>query len=337
MPDRYARQRILPELGDDAQRRLADAHAVVVGVGALGCAAADLLARAGLGSLTLVDRDLVETSNLHRQTLYTERDALDALPKAVAAERRLRDANPTVRLRALVHDVTPASAHTLLAERPAVLLDCTDAFETRYLLNDLAVRERLPLCYAGVVGTRLVVAAFTPGRACLRCVFGDPPPPGSQPTCETAGVLGPAAAIAGAYQAIDALRLLAAPDQPHPPIRSLDPWRSTHTTIAHPAPDDACPACAHARFEFLDAPHDPHAVLCGQSSVQVHPARPTTLDLAALAARLAPIGDVRATPFLLRASIDGVEFTVFEDARAIIRGTRDPARARAVYARYVGA
>ncbi|MDX2132925.1 MAG: ThiF family adenylyltransferase [Planctomycetota bacterium] len=339
MTDRYARQRILPEFGDAGQERLLGAHAAVVGVGALGCTAADLLARAGVGTVTLIDRDLVERGNLHRQTLFTERDASEGLPKAIAAERRLREVNAEVRVRAVVGDVTPANAAELLLAptRPGVVLDCTDNFETRYLLNDLCVREGIALCYAGVIGTGARVATFAPGGACLRCVFGPAPAPGSQPTCETAGVLGPAAAVAGAMQAGDAIRVLAGAVPPPPLVRSLDVWTGEVRTMRLPERDPECETCVHGRFEFLDSAVADDAVLCGQDSVQISPRSAGRIDLAAIARRLSPLGEVRATPFMVRARIEGVEFTLFEDARAIVRGTRDAAKARATYAKYIGA
>lgn len=364
---RYHRQMLLPGVGPEGQARLARAHAAIVGCGALGCAAADHLARAGVGCLTLVDRDVVEWTNLQRQTLFSEADARDALPKAHAARRRLAEVNSGARLRDVVADLTPANAARLLGLHPAdpevptpqVLIDGTDNFETRYLLNDLAVRYGTPLVYGGVVAARGMESTFLPRplpspsgdigpTACLRCMFEDPPPLGSAPTCDTAGVLGPAVAIVAAVQAADALKiLLGRPDLLSPTILDIDLWSNSRRRLTLQRRPD-CPCCGRGRFDFLDRAPDADTALCGQDAVQIAApaAVPHTL-LGDLADRLRPHGAVeRLGAMLVRTRLeheradDGarpIHLTVFADGRAIVKGTTRPARARAVYARYVGA
>lgn len=352
MPSRYHRQEILPGVGAAGQARLASSHAAVVGLGALGCAIADHLARAGVGMLTLIDRDLVERTNLQRQCLYSEADAAEGLPKAEAARRRLSVVNSEVALRAHIADCTARNADALLTaeggRRPDVLLDGTDNFETRYLLNDIAVRDGVPLVYGGVVATRGMQMTIRPGVGpCLRCLFEEPPAPGSQPTCETAGVLGPVVAIVAACQAADGLRcLLGQGDRIAPTLLEFDIWAGQRRRVdVGGARREDCPCCGQRRFEFLAGGGGSEVVgLCGQHAVQVSPAG-GTVDLGALAARLGAVGPVDARPFMVRFAVPGEEgedggglsLTVFRDGRAIVSGTSRPERARSLYARFVGA
>lgn len=340
--DRHHRQKLLPFVGEDGQRRLRESHALLVGLGALGCVAADHLARAGVGALTLVDRDVVETTNLQRQSLYTQRDADEGLPKAEAARRRLLEIDPSLRVRALAIDCSPRPARSLLEPRPTVILDGTDNYETRYLLNDLAVASRTPLVYAGVVATRAMQMTVLPGETpCLRCVFPEPPPPAERQTCDTAGVLGPAAGLAGSLMAAEAIKLLLGrPDLVRPSLARIDALSGAmSTTDLADARDPDCSCCAHARYDWLDgARADAAVTLCGRSSVQITPAHAGPVDLAALHARLAPFGEFRLSPLLLRGALrtERLDLSIFPDGRAII-ATPDPARARAVYAKYIGA
>lgn len=352
MPSRYQRQEILPDVGEGGQARLASSHAAVVGLGALGCAIADHLARAGVGVLTIIDRDLVERSNLQRQCLYTEADADEGLPKAEAARRRLAAVNSEITVRAHIADLTARNADALLAggdgRGPGVLLDGTDNFQTRYLLNDLAVRDGVPLVYGGVVATRGMQMTIRPGAtACLRCLFEEPPAPGSQPTCETAGVLGPAVAIVAACQAADALRcLLGQGERVAPTLLEFDLWAGRRRRLdVGGARRGDCPCCGLRRFEFLEQDAGGEAVgLCGRHAVQVSPAG-GAVDLEALASRLAAAGEVEASRFMVRFRVpgergesgEGVAMTVFRDGRAIVSGTSRPERARSLYARFVGA
>ncbi len=362
---RYQRQMLLQDWGEVGQRRLSRAHAMFVGVGALGCAGADLLARAGVGTLTLIDRDIVEATNLQRQTLFTERDV--GLPKVEAAARRLAEINSSVQLRALALDLTHRNAEGLLPGRDAlpgvdILVDATDNFETRYLLNDLAVKRGLPYAYAGVVGTRGMQATFLPASArrklatpCLRCLFDEPPAPGSAPTCDTAGVLGPAVAIVAGAQSTDVLKvLLGREDLLAGALLEFDVWTNERRRLALGPPRGDCPCCVHARYEFLEASRTGDwGVLCGQDAVQISPPEvrgdlgvpgASALDLDGLARRLAGVGDIARTAFMVRARLtpDGphspaLELSVFADGRAIVRGTTRADVARSIYAKYVGA
>jgi molybdopterin/thiamine biosynthesis adenylyltransferase len=358
--NRYARQVILPQMGEERQRRLASGRALVVGVGALGCVSADLLVRAGVGRLTLIDRDVVELTNLQRQPLYTDADVADGVPKAIAAARRLRESNSEIEIRAEVVDFTARNSERLFLEAlgpcsalpddggaPSasestphgvpVVLDGTDNFEARFLLNDLCVRFGVPFFYAGVVGVRATMMAFLPGQACLRCILDAPPAPGSQETCETSGVFAPASAIAAAYQAAQAIKYLAGcgADVDRRLIE-IDAWSGEVRCISLPSRRPDCPACVLRRFEFLNADASDETTLCGRKAVQVSPRGAHSIDLSSLARRLAPHGNVRLSVHLLRAAIEDVELTVFPDGRVIIRGTDRPELARSIYARWIG-
>jgi adenylyltransferase/sulfurtransferase len=359
---RYHRQTLLPQVGEAGQARIGSGHAVIVGLGALGCAAADLLARAGVGMLTLIDRDVVEITNLQRQTLFGEADARERAPKAVAAARRLTDVNSSITVEARVADLSARNWRSLIpAAQPGsgeqecrtdgrlpatpgrscrpLLLDGSDNFETRYLLNDISVSLGLPYLYAGVIACRGMAATFVPGGPCLRCVFPDAPAPGSQPTCDTAGVLGPAVAAVAAIQVTDALRLLATGEGVGSVLTDFDLWSGGQRRISL-GRNTECPCCAERCFEHLATERDDAAALCGADTVQVWPRAFAALDLAALADRLRPLGEVTLTRFMLRASMrDGgspIELSVFPDGRALIRGTTRPEVARTLYARYIG-
>lgn len=352
---RYHRQQILPGVGEDGQERLARSHAAIVGLGALGSAIADHLARAGVGRVTLIDRDLVDHTNLQRQSLYTERDAAEQMPKAEAARRRLAEVNSQITLDAHIADLTCRNIGQLLAGpvspgRPDVILDGTDNFETRYLLNDLAVRDGVPFVYGGVVGTRGMQTTIRPGTTpCLRCLFEDPPAPGTQPTCDTAGVLGPVVAIVAGCQASDAIRLMLGQGEQIPAsLLEFDLWAGHRRRLdLADARRESCPCCGLKQFKFLAGDAASHAAtLCGQNAVQISPPdRPGgPLDLASLAERLRALGEVRTTPFMVRATLPAEQnasqedrtLTVFRDGRAIVSGTASPDHARALYARYVG-
>lgn len=343
---RYARQTALPGIGREGQGRLLEAHAVIVGCGTLGCVIADQLCRAGVGRLTLIDRDLVEAGNLQRQVLFDQDDADARLPKAEAARARLAEVNPGVRVEAAIADLRPSNAEALVLGgpfgRPGVILDGTDNFETRFLLNDLSVKNTVPYVYAGVVGTRAMRAVFRPGLGpCLRCVFDRPPAPGSQPTCETAGVLAPAAAMIGAMQAAEAVKLLVASDAVANNLVELDAWTGAYRSVdLSRSRDPACPCCVGGRFEHLEAPDPDAAALCGRNAVQVMPSGTHRIDLEALTRTLSVVGEVSRSPFMVRAGLSehpGVILSVFRDGRAVIEGVEDPSRARALYARYIGA
>ena len=336
---RYTRQTLFVGLGVAGQERLSRARVLIAGCGALGSVLANSLARAGVGYLRLVDRDFVEGNNLQRQVLYDEHDALEGLPKAIAAKQALRRINSLVTVDAHVADITSDSIEPLL-DGIDVVLDGSDNFEVRYLLNDACVKARIPWIYSGVIAAYGVTMTILPGdTACLRCVFPDRPLPGTTPTCDTAGVLNGIVGVITGMAATEALKLLAGSDRLVRGLTWIDLWENTFERVELPRMPD-CPTCGLGHYEYLDAPLDESGVsLCGRNAVQVRPPHGSTatLDLAALAERLRPAGEVASNDFLLRLRVDGYEVTVFPDARAIIKGTDDPAVARTVYARYVGA
>jgi adenylyltransferase/sulfurtransferase len=322
-------------LGEEGQARIRAASVAVVGCGALGTVEAEILARAGVGRIRIIDRDFVEWSNLQRQFLFEESDAAEGLPKAVAAARHLARVNSEVTLEPLVADLTPANINDLL-EGVGLILDGTDNFEARFLLNDYAVSSGIPWIYAAAVGSYGLKLAIVPGRtACLRCVYPEPPQ-GVQPTCETEGVLASVTAAIAALAAGDALKLLARGlESVTTRLTTVDTWSGEIRQTSAPARDPDCPCCARREFVHLTGQRRAPISLCGRNAVQIHE-RFRPVDLTDLARRLAPLATVRANDFAVRASIDPYELTVFPDGRAIIKGTTDPAVARSIYARYVG-
>lgn len=340
MLERYSRQVLFSGIGGTGQRKLLDSTAVVIGCGALGAVHAETLARAGVGRLRLIDRDIVELSNLHRQILYTEDDAREGLPKAVAAERRVRAINSDVVVEGLVEDVGPLSVERLI-EGADVVLDATDNFETRFLLNDAAVKAGIPWIYGAVVGGAGVTMTIRPGATpCLRCVFETMPEPGSAPTCDTAGVAMPAVVVVASVQSAEAIKLLSGrEDLLHGGLMQLDVWENRFTRISLDGVLDRrdCPTCHERRFEHLDHRGQMATTLCGRGAVQVTAGREVRLDLAALAERLQGAGRVECNSFVLRFKTGEIEMMVFPDARSIIKGVADPAAARSLYSRYIGA
>jgi adenylyltransferase/sulfurtransferase len=339
--ERYSRQILFDEIGEAGQRRLLDASAVIVGCGALGTALANLLARAGVGKLRIVDRDFVEPSNLQRQTLFEESDAQEALPKAVAAERRLRAINSGVSIEGVVADVSPKNAEELLSGFP-LILDGTDNFETRFLLNDVAVHLGVPWIYAAVVASYGVTLSVRPGEtACLACALETDGENGSQAagtedTCDTIGVLGAAAGVIASIEAAQAIKLLAGKSESvGGRLTSFDVWSGKFQSVRI-ARNPQCRACVRHDFRYLEGEAQPHLTMCGRDSVQIHERR-RQLDLSALGKRIAPtVAEVRENGFLLRFRVPPYEMTVFADGRAIIKGTRDTSVARSLYARYIG-
>jgi len=336
--ERYSRQMVLPGWGREGQERLASKTAVVVGCGALGSHIAAHLARAGVGRLVLADRDFVEWHNLPRQALYDEADAANGVPKAVAAARRLRAINSLVEIEEHVIDVNADTVEGLLAGADMVL-DGADNFEVRYLVNEACVKHGIPWVYGGVLGTYGLSAVILPGETpCLRCLLGPMPPPGAVPTCEMAGVLGSVVALVAALEVTEALKLLLdRRDELLGGLVMVDVWSGDFERAQTQKGQAACPVCDEGRYELLDAARgSTTAVLCGRGAVQInpHPAQP--VNLKALAARLAGLGEVVVNEYLLRLDVEGRQLTVFPDGRAIVKGTDDPAQARALYARFVG-
>lgn len=371
-PNRYHRQMLLPGIGERGQAMLRRSHALVVGCGALGTVIVDALARAGVGTLTIVDRDVVELTNLQRQILYDEVDAEAGTPKALAASARVHRINSQVQVRACVDDFSHRNADRFI-EGADLIVDGLDNFETRYLLNDLAVMRGLPYVYGGAVGTSGAMMTILPhsqrrepkSRAtskhlatwsdeqatpCLRCVFPEAPPPGASPTCDTAGVLGPVVSIIAAHQAIAAIKLLTGNlDRIDRSLLTIDAWTNELRRFDVSGARDAerCPCCGRGEFDFYHALAASATLsLCGRDAVQITPAAANgEIDLQALAARLAPHGAFTCTPFLLRGELrdernsrgDAIELTLFPNGRAIIKGVHEPEAARSIYARYIGA
>jgi molybdopterin/thiamine biosynthesis adenylyltransferase len=334
--ERYSRQIRFSGIGEEGQEKLLASHVVIVGCGALGSFQAGALARAGVGRLTIIDRDYVELSNLHRQWLFDESDAAEALPKAVAAERHLIRINSAAVVRGIVADLTASNAEELLAGA-GVILDGTDNFDTRYLINDFAVRFEIPWIYGAAVGSYGLSLAVLPGRtACLRCVYPNPPG-GVQPTCETAGVLNATISAVASVQVADALKVLAGKaDAVSGRITTMDLWECRIRQIPAPSRQPDCPSCGQRQLTYLEEDRRGPVILCGRNAVQIHE-RPRPIDLAELKLRLEPLGEVRANPYALRFRAAPYEMTVFPDGRAIIKGTSDTGLARSLYARYVGA
>ena len=336
--ERYSRQILFEGIGEEGQRRLRGASALVVGCGALGSAQVEMLARAGVGHLLVVDRDFVEESNLQRQTMFTERDARERVPKAVGAARRVAEINSDVRCEAEVADVSHSNVERLVAGSD-IVLDGTDNFATRFLLNDACVKHGVAWVYGAAVGSYGVTMTIRPrATPCLRCVFPETPAAGSAPTCDTAGVIMPIISVVAAVQVSEALKLLAGRTEGlHRSLMQFDVWRNEWRRVRLKGPEPDCPTCALARYETLEAEAaDFTTVMCGRDAVQVSPSAATRLDLDELADRLRAAGEVKVNPYLVRLRAGGYELTIFEDARAIIRGTDDVATARSLYARYVG-
>ncbi|HYN84040.1 MAG TPA: ThiF family adenylyltransferase [Pyrinomonadaceae bacterium] len=336
--ERYSRQILFEGIGREGQRRIRDARAAVIGCGALGSAHVEMLARAGVGGLRIADRDFVEESNLQRQTMFTERDARERMPKAAAAARRVSEINSDVRVEAEVADVNNSNVERLV-EGCDVVLDATDNFTTRFLINDACVKHDIAWVYGAAVGSYGVTMTVRPHTTpCLRCVFPEVPAAGSAPTCDTAGVIMPVIAVVAAVQVSEALKLITGrTERLHGALMQFDVWQNEWRRISsgERAPD--CPACALGRFDSLAAEAgELAAVLCGRDAVQISPRTSARLDLEALAARLRAAGEVKVNPYLVRLRAGRYELTVFADARAIIRGTDDAATARTLYARYVG-
>jgi molybdopterin/thiamine biosynthesis adenylyltransferase len=318
---------------------------MIVGVGALGCPCADLLARAGVGKLTLIDRDLVDITNLHRQTLYTEADAHTNQPKATAAAQRLRTVNFEIELHPVVADFNANDAEHLFAHeklgKPDILIDGADNFETRYIINDLSVKHSIPYVYAGAIGTKGMATVFLPPDSpCLRCLFPDPPPAGSQPTCESAGIFSPVSSIIASYQASEALKVLMGHQKRA--MRSLlefDLWEGQRRRIdLSGSRDPDCPCCARRVFEFLDREEEDTISICGKDAIQVNPRSRQRLDLQQILLNLSTHGDFSNLGVLVKGTLRTEPYTlsVFHDGRAIIEGVSDPALARSVYDRYIG-
>lgn len=338
MDERYSRQILFNGLGEEGQRQLVQSRALIVGCGALGSAHAESLARAGVGKLRIVDRDFVEASNLQRQTMFTERDALERIPKAIAAAAHIREINAEIEVEPEIVDVNYSNIERLIKDCD-VVMDGTDNFATRYLINDACVKHEVSWVYGAAVGSYGVTMTIRPHvTPCLRCLFEAAPPAASAPTCDTAGVIMPIISIVAAVQVAEALKLLTGHDQDlHGSLMQFDVWRNEWRKINPGSPAPSCATCALRLFETLEpASADFAAILCGRNAVQISPARVTQLDFKQLAERLRVTGDVKFNDYLLRFRTGEFELTVFQDARSIIRGTDEIKTARSLYAKYIG-
>ena len=335
LEERYSRQVLFSGIGREGQSRLAAARVALVGCGATGSALASLLARAGVGTLRIIDRDYVEPSNLQRQSLFDEADAAEALPKAIAAARRISAFNSQIVTEPRVSDLVPANIEALL-EGMQLVLDGTDNFETRYLINDFAVKASLPWIYTAAVGSYGITTNVLPGKtACLACLFPDQPR-GAFETCETAGILNSAVNLAASIAATEAIKLLVgAGQQVRRTLLSFDLWSNQRSEVNAGSPRPGCRACGERDFIHLAGEGRPHITLCGRNSVQIHE-RHRPVDFVEVSARLQPHGPVRHNDFVLKFWPQPYEMTLFPDGRAIIKGTTDTAVARSLYARYVG-
>jgi molybdopterin/thiamine biosynthesis adenylyltransferase len=338
--DRYSRQMRFHGMGEAGQKRLLESHVTLCGCGALGTVLANALVRAGVGHLRLIDRDFIETNNLQRQVLFDEHDVAENLPKAEAAARKLGAINSTVHVEPVVTDIDRTNIIDLVKDAD-LILDGTDNFEIRYLINDAAVKLGKPWVYGGCIGSHGQTMTILPGQTpCLRCVFEAAPNPGEAGTCETAGVLSPIVNIVASFQVAEALKILTGRlDRINRELIYLDVWDNIQRRIKI-APlfgKVDCPCCRHKRFEWLEGEHGSHTTsLCGRNAVQVAQRSATTLNFEDMARHLESLGNVTYNRFLLKFQVDGYDFTVFPDGRAIIKGTNDVEKARTLYAKYVG-
>ncbi|MEO6323322.1 MAG: ThiF family adenylyltransferase [Thermoanaerobaculia bacterium] len=340
MSQRHSRQTLFEGIGAAGQERIDRANVAIVGCGALGTVAAELLVRAGVSRLTLIDRDVVELSNLQRQSLFTERDAASAREKAVAASEALTQIDSGVEIRALVEDLVPRNAERLLAGHD-LIVDATDNFAARFLVNDVAFKLNIPWIYGAAVGAEGTFGLFRPGLTpCFRCLMENLPPAGSTPTCETSGVIGPVTHLVASLQVAEALKLLVGANSMRG-IGLVSLWSpagpSVRTVLAGAERWPACPTCALANYPALAGEGAEFAQsLCGRNSVQLVPESKRSIDLDAVALRLARAGHVTRNAESLTAAFDDTSITLFGDGRAIVTGTLDPERGRALFSRYVG-
>lgn len=338
MNDRYSRQILFREIGKAGQEKLLHSRVLLVGCGALGAAHAEMLARAGVGELRIVDRDFVEFTNLQRQTLFRESDAIDRLPKAIAAKRRIAEINSEIEVEGIVADANYSNVESLI-DGCDLVLDGTDNFQVRYLLNDACVKHDKTWIYGAAVSSYGTTMTIIPGETpCLRCIFDEMPDAGSSPTCDTAGVITPIIATVAATQVAEALKILVGDfDSLHRSLMQFDIWANDRQRIKLAQPNPDCKTCGQKIFEFLDAEaQEFSALLCGRNAVQIAPPRPARLDLSLLAEKLRNVVEVKLNDYLIRFDAAEFEITVFLDGRAIVKGTDDISAARSLYAKYIG-
>jgi len=330
--NRYSRQLLLPEIGRAGQKALGKSYAVVIGCGALGTHALSFLVRAGVGRVKVIDRDIVEESNLQRQTLFGESDIGRA--KAKVAEERLKEVNSTIEVSGDVVDLDHGNIQTVV-RGATVVLDATDNMDTRFLVNDACVKMGVPWVYAGAVGTTGMVMPIVPSGPCLRCVFPSPPQPGELPTCDTVGIVNTLPGIVAALETTEAFKIMQG-REPTKELMFIDVWLNDFQRIKVKKNPD-CECCGRRNFEFLQAKKRKLVVsLCGRNAVQIVPARQLRGDLDYLRKKLSKLGDARMIDGLLRFKAKDFEITVFSDGRTIVGGTTDLAKAKTIYSKYVG-
>lgn len=338
MSERYSRQILFQQIGKNGQEKLLSSRVLLVGCGALGASHAEILARAGVGFLRIVDRDFVEFSNLQRQTLYSESDAWERLPKAIAAKNRIAEINSEIEVESVVADVNNSNIESLVKDVDLVL-DGTDNFQIRYLLNDACVKNNKTWIYGAAVSSYGTTMTIIPNQTpCLRCIFEEMPSAGSAPTCDTAGVIQPIITSISAIQTTEALKILTGNfDALHKSLIQIDVWENQWRKVKLGKPNEDCETCAKRNFEFLEAENiDFFTALCGRDAVQIQPNNASQIDLEKLAEKLKNSGEIKLNEYLLRLKVDDYELTIFKDARAIIRGTDDISTARGIYAKYIG-
>ncbi|MDF2960189.1 MAG: thiamine biosynthesis protein ThiF [Paenibacillus sp.] len=338
---RYSRQVLFNPIGAQGQAKLIESRVAIVGMGALGTVLANHMVRAGVGFVRLIDRDFVEASNLQRQMLYDEADAAASEPKAIAAAARLRQANSLVSLEPVVSDLNATNAEELLSDVD-LILDGTDNFSVRFLINDVSLKHGIPWIYGGAVSSRGVSLTVVPGvTPCLRCLFGQAPAQGTTETCDTAGVIGPIIHTVASHQATEAFKLLVgAQEQLNRKMVHWDLWYNQHSSVdVSKARKGDCPACALHRFDYLDQElaEDTIQTLCGRNSVQIQPVRQAVFNLAEWADKWKPLGRIESNPFLLKLHLDEtLTLVLFPDGRLLVQGTDDPTTAKSLYSRYIG-
>ncbi|MEO8072011.1 MAG: ThiF family adenylyltransferase [Acidobacteriota bacterium] len=338
MNERYSRQILFKEIGKKGQEKLLNSKVMLVGAGALGAAHAEMLTRAGVGFLRIVDRDFVEFTNLQRQTLYSESDAKERLPKAIAAKKRLAEINSEIEVEAIIADINHSNIEDFIKDVD-LIIDGTDNFQIRYLLNEACVKLDKTWIYGAAVSSYGATMTIFPHKTpCLRCIFEEMPSAGSAATCDTAGVIMPIITTISAVQVTEALKILTyQTDALHKSLMQFDVWQNDWRKIKLGKPNPDCAVCGQKIFEMLDAENaDFAAVLCGRDAVQIMPSNASNIDLPNLAEKLKNVGEIKINEYLLRLKVENYELTVFKDARAIIRGTDDASIARSIYAKYVG-
>lgn len=334
--DRYSRQILFTEIGEHGQKLIRQASVLIIGCGALGTVSANNLARAGVGTIKIADRDYVELDNLQRQVLFDEDDARQRLPKAVAAVEKLRKINSDIQIEPIILDINHKNIETMINSVDLVL-DGTDNMETRYLINDACIKGGIPWIYAGVVSSRGMTMAIIPGKsACFRCIMEQPPLPGSMPTCDMVGVLNGVPGVIASIQATEALKILTGHEEVGHTLIHVDLWRGRFGRV-HIERNPACPTCARNKFDFLHGHSLSEAFsLCGRNAVQISPVKDSGIDMKTLKARLMPLGKVYDNGFFLSFKVGQFELIIFPEGRTMIKGTTDESIARSLYAKYIG-